>query len=155
MRIHIISIGNKMPQWINEGFKTYSTRLSQEVRLELTEIPVAKRHKNQNTQQSIASEAKALSPHLRQTEYTVCLDSRGRQLSTEDFADTLTQWQQHYPNVKIIIGGPDGLSDDIVKQADLLLSLSKMTLPHPLVRIIIAEQIYRAWSFSKGHPYHK
>ncbi len=156
MKIKILALGEKMPKWVQEGCQEYQKRLSSSsIKLELIELSIAKRGKNNNIQNLMALEAKSLLSKISDNDYIVVLDPHGKLISTEQLAEKITGWQQNSPNVIIIIGGPDGIDPEIKKMAHEKISLSKMTFPHPIVRIVLAEQIYRAWSILQGHPYHK
>ena len=155
MRVKIIAAGTKMPGWVTEGFAEYQKRLTQEVTLQLTETQIAKRGKNADIEKLIEKEGKDLLQQHAPQDLLVALDVKGKALSTEDLAQKLNQWQQEGRNISMLVGGPDGLSRDCLQQAEFKWSLSPLTLPHPLVRVLLAEQIYRAWTINKGHPYHK
>jgi len=155
MIIKLIAVGEKMPAWIESGYSEYEKRLKQNVKLQLIEIPVAKRTKTSSLKTLMQNEAKAIKLKISKSDHIVILDFRGTQYSTETFAEHLSYWQTNNPSVAIIIGGPDGIDESIKKLAQESIALSKMTFPHPMVRVIFAEQIYRAWSYLKGHPYHK
>ena len=156
MKIKIIALGEKMPAWVSEGYQEYQKRLtSTPFQLELIELPIAKRGKNYNKHTAMAQEAKSIQTKLDSRDFLVVLDSRGQLLSTEQFAEKLDSWQQTTANIAIIIGGPDGIDETFKASAQAKISLSKMTLPHPIVRVVLAEQVYRAWSLLQGHPYHK
>ncbi|MFZ9036110.1 MAG: 23S rRNA (pseudouridine(1915)-N(3))-methyltransferase RlmH [Francisellaceae bacterium] len=156
MKIKLIALGEKMPKWVNEGFNDYAKRLKgSSIQLELIELPIAKRGKSGSIDKWLHDEAKAVEAKLHPADHLVILDVRSKPISTEGLAQKLADWQQNKPNVAILIGGPDGIGESLKQRADDKLSLSKMTFPHPIVRIIFAEQIYRAWSILQGHPYHK
>jgi 23S rRNA (pseudouridine1915-N3)-methyltransferase len=155
MRIRIVAVGQKMPSWVNEGFDEYAKRITDDCQLELLELPAQKRLKNNNIEQLKEKEAKTILDAVKSSERIVVLDVLGKAISTPQLADYIQEWQRDGRNVAVIIGGPDGLADAVIKKADNVLSLSKLTLPHPLVRVVLAEQIYRAWSINQGHPYHR
>jgi 23S rRNA (pseudouridine1915-N3)-methyltransferase len=156
MRIKILALGEKMPKWVQEGYQEYQKRLSSSsIKLEIVELPIAKRGKNNNIQRLITQEAKSILNKLSDNDYIVVLDPQGKMISTEDLAIKIASWQQTQPNVVLIIGGPDGIDNEIKKMAQEKISFSRMTFPHPIVRIVLVEQIYRAWTILQGHPYHK
>ena len=155
MKIRLLCIGQKMPKWVNEGYQEFAKRINGDVRLELVELAMAKRGKNTSVEQLKQKEADSLLQTLKPNEYLVVLDVLGKAVSTEELASKIQSWQHLGQDIAIIVGGPDGLAKDFIKRASEKISLSKLTLPHPLVRVLLAEQIYRAWSINKGHPYHK
>jgi 23S rRNA (pseudouridine1915-N3)-methyltransferase len=151
----MVAVGQKMPSWVDEGFQEYAKRITDDCQLELVELPMQKRMKNNNVEQLKDKEGKAILDALKPSERLVVLDVLGKAVSTPQLAGLLLEWQRDGRNVAMVIGGPDGLSDSVLKRADNSISLSKLTLPHPMVRVILAEQIYRAWSINHGHPYHR
>ena len=155
MLINLICVGNKMPGWVNEGYQEYAKRLNRDVRIKLVELELAKRSKTSSAENLKASEAKKILQAIPKANQVVVLDVNGSQWSTEKLSQRLTHWLQSGKDVSLIIGGPDGLEQSLVQAADERWSLSKLTFPHPLVRIVIAEQIYRAWSLLNNHPYHR
>lgn len=144
-----------MPSWVDEGCQEYARRLPPELSLEWCEIPLGKRSRNQPVTRAIAEESERLLKTIGRDDQVVALDVKGRSLTTEALANQLSQWQQAARPLTILIGGPDGLSDECLARADMRWSLSALTLPHPLVRVVLAEQFYRAWTVLSGHPYHK
>lgn len=155
MKIRIIAIGQKMPTWVSDGYEEYAKRINDDCQLELVELPMQKRQKNNNVEQLKDKEAKTIFDALKSSERIVVLDVLGKAISTHQLSDFLKDWQMDGRNVAIVIGGPDGLAGTILEKADHKISLSKLTLPHPLVRVLLAEQLYRAWSINHGHPYHR
>lgn len=155
MRLRLLAVGTRMPGWVEEGCAEYTKRLSGDVTLELVEITAGKRSKGADLARLKEQEGDALLAALKPQERVIALDVLGRTLSTEDMAATLRDWQVDGRPAALLIGGPEGLSRAVLERADEKWSLSRLTLPHPLVRIVIAEQIYRAWSLLKGHPYHR
>lgn len=155
MKIRLIALGTKMPAWVSQGCDEYLKRLRGQLSLELVELPIAKRSKNTNAQRCMAEEAEAVRKVLRERERLVALDVKGKVLSTEALAGRLSSWKMDGQNIAILIGGPDGIAADLLAMADEKWSLSAMTMPHPIVRIILAEQLYRASSINNGHPYHR
>jgi 23S rRNA (pseudouridine1915-N3)-methyltransferase len=155
MRIRLICVGTKMPAWVTTGFQEYAKRLPADCRLELVEIPPGHRGKGADVQRAIEKESRLILAALGKDERVVALDVEGRQWSTEQLATTVGEWQMGGQNVALLIGGPDGLSAECLALAQQRWSLSNLTYPHPLVRVILAEQIYRAWSLLNNHPYHR
>ena len=144
-----------MPAWVEHGYTEYAKRLSGMLTLELVEIEPAKRSKNQQDQQYKTTEAQRILAALRPNDFVVCLEVTGHMLSTEDLAARLEEWQMQGRDVALVVGGPDGIGEAVLAKADAKISLSKLTLPHPLVRVLLAEQLYRAHSINIGHPYHR
>lgn len=155
MRIRLLAVGTRMPGWVDEGFTDFAKRLSGDISLELVEITAGKRLKATDLARVKDQEGEALLAALRPQERVIALDVLGRQLATEDLAATLKDWQVDGRPAALLVGGPEGLSKAVLERADEKWSLSRLTLPHPLVRIVVAEQVYRAWSLLKGHPYHR
>lgn len=155
MRIHLVAVGTRMPAWVDSGFREYAKRLPRECRLELVEVAPVKRAKGKDPAQGIEEEGRRLLAHLPKGARTVALDERGTAHSTEALAQRLEQWLHGGSDVALLVGGADGLSAEARTAAAEDWSLSPLTLPHPLVRIIIAEQLYRAWSIIHRHPYHR
>lgn len=155
MRLGIVAIGTRMPGWVQTGYEEYARRLPRECPLELRELPLSPRGKNTDLARAIAREGDAMLDVLPAQERVVALDVRGTPQTTESIAQALRQWQREGGNTSFLIGGPDGLAPACLQRASLRWSLSGLTLPHPLVRIVLAEQLYRAWSLLQGHPYHR
>ncbi|TNF36069.1 MAG: 23S rRNA (pseudouridine(1915)-N(3))-methyltransferase RlmH [Gammaproteobacteria bacterium] len=155
MKIRVLAVGTRMPAWVTEGCHEYTKRLPPELALEWHEIPLGKRARNQPVAKAIAEESERMLKAIGRDDQVVALDVQGKALSTQALAGKLSDWQQAGRPLTLLVGGPDGLSDDCRARADLHWSLSALTLPHPLVRIVLAEQLYRAWTILSGHPYHK
>jgi 23S rRNA (pseudouridine1915-N3)-methyltransferase len=136
-----------MPDWVVQGYRAYSERLPTHIRVELTEIPVGGRPGR--------GEDDLLLRHAEPADLVIALDEAGRHWSSAQLAEQMDGWLQRAPHVALLIGGPDGLSERCRERARSLWSLSKLTLPHGLVRVVLAEQLYRAWSILQGHPYHR
>lgn len=144
-----------MPSWINEGFSEYAKRLPQDFALDLIEIPPIKRTKNSDISRIKKQESQLLFERIPKHSMIVVLDENATIWSTNQLAKNLQQWHDNWQHVSLLIGGPDGLDKDLIKNAHATWSLSNLTFPHPLVRIIVAEQIYRAWTILAKHPYHR
>lgn len=155
MKIKIISLGEKPPKWVIDGFNEYKKRLSKTIPLELIELPIAKRTKTGNPSIWMEQEAKIILSKINNSDHLVILDVKSKIISTEELANKMQNWKFNNPNIVILIGGPDGIHQSIKDLAKEKISISKMTFPHPIVRIIIAEQLYRAYTILEGHPYHK
>jgi 23S rRNA (pseudouridine1915-N3)-methyltransferase len=155
MRLKIVAVGTRLPQWQQQGFQEYARRLPRECAMHLTEIPPATRAKSKATRQSIAKESDRMLAALAGNDYVVALDQPGVQYSSEDLAALMDTWLVQGRDIAMLIGGADGLSEDCRTRAALHWSLSDLTLPHGLVRVLVAEQLYRAWSILRGHPYHR
>ncbi len=155
MRISAIAVGTRMPVWVSQGIAEYSKRLPREWQLVWREIPLAKRGKDSAAQQSCAVEGERILKAIAPGERVIALDVAGKSLSTEQLARQLQSWQMSGDNFSFLIGGPDGLSPACLARADQRWSLSDLTLPHPLVRVLLAEQLYRAWTITVNHPYHR
>lgn len=147
-----------MPRWVQEGYNEYAKRLPRDLEPRLVELPLANRSKNKNTDAIKSSEGEqilAAVDNLPGSKRLIALDVLGKKLSTELLSEKMAGWQMDGLNPCLVIGGPDGLSPACLKQADEKWSLSGLTLPHPLVRVVLIEQLYRAWSILQNHPYHK
>jgi 23S rRNA (pseudouridine1915-N3)-methyltransferase len=155
MRLGIITVGSKMPDWVERGVNEYSKRLPREVGLSWREIPLARRGKDANAEQLREREGELILKAIPNGDRVIALDVRGKSWSTEQLAGQMRDWQMSGENFSLLIGGPDGLSSACLKRADRRWSLSDLTLPHPLVRIVLAEQLYRAWTITVNHPYHR
>ncbi|MEE2729524.1 MAG: 23S rRNA (pseudouridine(1915)-N(3))-methyltransferase RlmH [Pseudomonadota bacterium] len=155
MRVRLIAVGSKMPNWVTQGYEEYSKRLNQDVTLELVEIPAGKRGKNADVERITHKEGELMLAAIGQGDHVISLDVPGKRISTEHLAARLEQLLQGGQHISILIGGPEGLAPQCKQSARESWSLSDLTLPHPLVRVLIAEQLYRAWSILKGHPYHR
>ena len=155
MHIRLLAVGDRQPSWVDEAFATYSARLPREWRFRLDVIPTVRRQKNDRSRQAMEAEGELILAKLQPAEQVVSLDERGRQLDSKGVAGKLSDWQSDGRDLCFVIGGPDGLSEACKQRADFSWSLSKLTLPHGLARVLFAEQLYRAWSLQTGHPYHR
>lgn len=155
MRIYLVAIGQRLDAWVNQGYEEYARRLPPECQLQLIEVPPNKRTKNTDTRRIIQEEGDRLLAAVPANSRLLVLDAGGQLWNTVQLADHLQQWMADGRDVAMLIGGPDGLSEQCKMRAETSLALSRLTFPHPLVRIIIAEQVYRANSILKGHPYHR
>lgn len=155
MKVSLVCIGTKMPAWVEEGVAEYRKRLPAEINFEIKELPLPKRGKNTDIRRAISQEGDAMIAAISVGDKVIALDVLGKAVSTESLADALRSWQMDGDNVSILVGGPDGLSPSCLALAKQKWSLSAMTLPHPLVRVMFAEQLYRAWTILNNHPYHR
>mgnify|MGYP000008055921 FL=1 len=155
MRLLLISVGRRMPTWVNEGFADYAKRLRGSARLELVEVEPGKRSQKPDVEQLVREEGERLLSVAPSDHRLVALDVMGKQLSSEDLAQKLGNWIDQAQDVALLVGGADGLSAQVLEQTDECWSLSRFTLAHSLVRVVIAEQLYRAHSIVMGLPYHR
>jgi 23S rRNA (pseudouridine1915-N3)-methyltransferase len=155
MKVKLIAVGTKMPAWVLEGFHEYERRMPAEMRLQLIEVPLANRGKNADIPRSIKKEGTLMLAHVKPSDQVIALEVEGASWSTEKLADQLKNWQMSAADVALLVGGPDGLSEACRHRANQQWSLSPLTLPHPIVRVLLAEQVYRAWTINQHHPYHR
>ena len=155
MRISVLAVGTRMPDWVTAAVSQYGERLPRELKLEWREIPLAQRDKRSNPSQLREREGEALLKAVPRGDRVIALAIEGSPLSTGQLAPQLQDWQMTGDNYSLLIGGPDGLSAACLARAEQQWSLGKLTLPHPLVRVIVAEQLYRAWTITVNHPYHR
>jgi 23S rRNA (pseudouridine1915-N3)-methyltransferase len=155
MRISVIAVGTRMPAWVEQGIAEYTKRLPRELQLVWREVPLARRGKDVPVASVCAAEGEQMLKAVPAGERVVALDVQGKRVSTEELARQLAAWQMSGDNYNLLIGGPDGLSPACLARADMCWSLSDLTLPHPLVRVLLAEQLYRAWTITVNHPYHR
>lgn len=155
MKIHIIAVGQRMPDWVNTAWLDYSQRLPSDYSLELKEIKPEPRNTGKTVAQMMAAEAKRIEAAIPAQAHVVALDEHGRNLTTLQLAEQLQQWRDQSQDIAILIGGPDGLDAELKKRCPQKIRLSDLTLPHPMVRVLLAEQLYRAWSINHNHPYHR
>lgn len=155
MKINLIAVGKNMPDWVSTAFNEYSKRLPAQCALNLIEIPMPKRGKNIAISKAMQKESELMLAAIPQNSLVICLEVSGKAWSTENLSANLKDWLGSGYDISLLVGGPDGLHPDCIAKAKQSWSLSALTLPHPLVRVILAEQIYRAWSILQGHPYHR
>jgi 23S rRNA (pseudouridine1915-N3)-methyltransferase len=154
VRVSLIAVGQRMPGWVREACAEYSERLQARLRLTWVEIPLGKRGSGDVTK-AIAEEGKKTLAALRSDDYVIALDERGRERSSVELSKWLAERLRAGRDLAFLVGGPDGFAPEVLKRADERWSLSKLTLPHALVRVVWVEQIYRAVSLLDGHPYHR
>jgi len=155
VHIRILAVGDRQPSWVDDAFGNYTGRYPREWKFRLDAVPTVHRKKNDKSRQAMDAEGDLILAKLNAAEQVVLLDERGTQFSSQELADRLAEWQADGRDLCFIIGGPDGVSDPVRQRADKLWSLSRLTLPHGMVRTLLAEQLYRAWSLQIGHPYHR
>jgi 23S rRNA (pseudouridine1915-N3)-methyltransferase len=155
MKVDVIAVGTKMPSWVMEATAEYCKRLQSHLPLNFIEVPLAQRGKGQSSATWIEKEGEALLAKIPKSSFVVALEVSGRALGTCELAAEIEKVGAMGRDLVLLVGGPDGLSNACRARADALWSLSKLTLPHPLVRVLLAEQFYRAVSVIKGHPYHR
>lgn len=157
MHIHLLAMGTRMPEWVQEGFEEYRKRLPGTMRLQLDEVPLPKRGRSTDPETDRNRDAEALRKRLAQYPQArrVALDGNSRMHDTPGLARALEPLRNRGQSLVLVVGGPEGLSSDLLAEMHECWSLSYLTLPHPLVRVVVAEQLYRCWSFLQGHPYHR
>lgn len=154
MKLTLLSVGDKLPAWANTATAEYLKRMPREARMELVEIKPEKRA-GQSADSIKAIEAARLLDKLPAGSRLVALDEHGREVTTRELADLLARWMADGRDVALVIGGADGLAASLLEKAEVKLSLSRLTLPHAMARVLLAEQMYRAVSLLNNHPYHR
>jgi 23S rRNA (pseudouridine1915-N3)-methyltransferase len=155
MKLIILAVGHKMPSWISEGFNEYSKRMPREAKIELVEIKPEPRTTGKSVMQIMEAEAQRIQAALPKDVLRIVLDERGAHWSTRQLTQQMKDWLSGGRDVAFIIGGADGLHESVRSSANQLLALSAMVLPHGMVRVLLAEQLYRAHSLLNNHPYHR
>ena len=153
--LQIITLSHTPPDWAKVSFKDYMARLPKHITWELLALTPPKRSKNMDTHKLKQLEGKKLLQACKPNSFIIALDENGKQWSSQAFAKLWQDWQAHHPHISFLIGGADGLSDECLSRANLKWSLSALTFPHQLVRVLLAEQLYRASTISRNHPYHR
>lgn len=154
MKLVLVAVGQRLPAWANEVFDDYAKRLPPELRLELKAVKAEPRD-SRTAVQLMAAEGKRIEATLPRGARRVAFDERGSRVTTRQLADRLVAWQHDGRDVALMVGGPDGLDAALKASCDESLRLSDLTLPHALVRVLVAEALYRAWSVTANHPYHR
>lgn len=155
MIIRILAIGTKMPSWVAQGVDEYVRRMPKECQVKFVELPLGQRAKSKNIKQAMQQEEKSILAAIPSNTQVIALEITGRNWSTDVLANKMRDWMQSGKDVALLVGGPDGMTQACLDKAQEKWSLSNLTLPHPLVRIVLAEQLYRALMVIKNHPYHK
>jgi 23S rRNA (pseudouridine1915-N3)-methyltransferase len=155
MKLQLVAVGNKMPPWVTEGFTQYQRRFTSDTPLNIVEIPAQKRTKNADIPRILKKEGEMILQAIPSNHHIVSLEVTGKPWSTPELAAQMQKWLLDGRDVSFMVGGPEGLSKECIDAAGQKWSLSKLTLPHPLVRIVLAESLYRAWSLNNNHPYHR
>lgn len=155
MRCTVLSVGQKLPQWCNALCDLYLTRLSRFLQCTLIEIPAASRTKKAPGEHYQLIESTKILEKISPSDTVIALSITGKSYSTEQFSQKLSQWQLEGKNLVFVIGGPDGLAPACLARANYQLSLSALTFPHTLARVLLLEQLYRVSSLLANHPYHR
>ena len=155
MHVRVLAVGGRQPAWVDQAVDRFASRLPTNWRFELQSLPIAARSKNGHVAGAVEQEGKAILSALQKSERLIALDERGTHEGSGPFAARLERWLEQGQDLCFVIGGPDGLSAELLARAAHRWSLSKLTLPHGLARVLCVEQLYRAWSLRTGHPYHR
>ncbi|WP_417663910.1 23S rRNA (pseudouridine(1915)-N(3))-methyltransferase RlmH [Pseudidiomarina donghaiensis] len=155
MRLRLIAVGQKMPDWVSTGYQNYAKRFPNDCQLELIEITAGKRGKNADIARILKQEGEAMLAAVGKGDRIVTLEVTGKAWTTPQLANRLESWLMDGRDISLLVGGPEGLAPECIAAAEERWSLSPLTLPHPMVRVIIAESLYRAWSVTANHPYHR
>jgi len=155
VKLQLVAVGTRMPDWVQTGFTDYLRRFPKDMPFELTEIPAGKRGKNADIKRILDKEGELMLAATGKGNRIVTLDIPGKPWDTPALAHELERWKQDGRDVSLLIGGPEGLAPACKAAAEQSWSLSQLTLPHPLVRVLVAESLYRAWSITTNHPYHR
>ncbi len=155
MKIHLIAVGERMPGWVQQGYREYACRLPGECALRLVEIAAGRRGKNADIPRILQEEGRRMLTAVPPGSRVGALEVKGQAWSTEQLSQRLDRWMAEGRDLALLVGGPEGLAPECLAAAEFKWSLSPLTLPHPLVRVVVAEAIYRAWSLLRNHPYHR
>lgn len=155
MQIHIVAVGQRMPAWVQQGVEEYLKRMPPHCRVLLREVAAVHRGKNADIPRILKAEGESLMRAVPKGSRIIALDRTGKKFDTPALAGYLTDWMADGKDVSLLIGGPEGLPNEVLQQSETTWSLSELTFAHPLVRIVLAEQLYRAWAITENHPYHK
>lgn len=155
MKIQLVAVGTKMPKWVETGFEEYQRRFPKDCSFELTEIAAGKRGKNADIARILQQEGQKMLDAVPSSNRIVTLEVTGKPWDTHQLSKQLSAWQMDGRNVSLLVGGPEGLAPECIQRSEQKWSLSPLTLPHPMVRVLVAESLYRAWSLNNNHPYHR
>ncbi len=155
MQIRIINVAQKLPAWVDAACDDYQRRMPREIAPQLLTLPLPARHRKQSAAEQQARESELILAKLAPGSFNLALDENGADWSSRDWAGQLERWMRECPRVNLLIGGPDGLSRQCLEACAQRVSLGRMTLPHALVKVVVLEQLYRAWTILNGHPYHR
>jgi 23S rRNA (pseudouridine1915-N3)-methyltransferase len=155
LRIRVIAVGSRMPRWVREAYDDYVTRLGSSLKISLTQIEPGSRGAGRAPESAVQTEGQRLLAAIRKDDYVVTLDERGSEMTTRELAAWLAARMQEGRDLAFLIGGPDGFAAEVLKRGDFRWSLSRLTFPHALVRVVLAEQLYRAHAVLANHPYHR
>lgn len=155
MKLTVVAVGHRMPDWVNIAWKDYAKRLPADCALHLCEIPPERRTTGKTPAQMMAAEARRIESAVPAGTLRLALDERGRDLTTMALSQKLQEWRTYGQSVAFLVGGPDGLDSMLKASCADQLRLSSLTLPHAMVRVVLAEQLYRAWTIMTRHPYHR
>ena len=155
MKVRVVAVGSRMPGWVREAYDDYVTRLASHLKISLTEIDPGARSSAQTPRKAIETEGRRLLAAVRSEEFVVALDERGCEMTTRELASWLATKMREGADLAFLIGGPDGFAPEVLQRSNFQWSLSRLTLPHALVRVVLAEQLYRAHGVLANHPYHR
>jgi 23S rRNA (pseudouridine1915-N3)-methyltransferase len=155
MQIQLINVAQKLPAWVDAACDDYLKRLPREMTLKIVTVPLAARKAKQSAHKLQQRESALIMDKLTPGSLNLALDERGEQWSSSDWSQNLQRWMFEFPRINLIIGGPDGLSQQCLECCHHRVSMGRMTMPHALVKVVLLEQLYRAWTILQGHPYHR
>ena len=155
MQIRIIAVGQKMPDWVESACDDYLKRMPREIDIQVCAIPLAQRRVKNSTENYRLQETAQIVKKIVPGSFNITLDEKGKQWSSNEWSQQLEHWMQHYSRVNLVIGGPDGLDEKCRADCQQTISLGRITMPHALARVVLIEQLYRAWSIVNRHPYHR
>lgn len=155
MKLLVVAVGTRMPNWVDAAWKDYAKRMPADCALDIREIKPEPRTSGKTPAQMMQAEARRIEAALPPHAHVVALDEHGSDLTTRQLAGSLQDWRLLGQDIALLVGGPDGLDADLKRRCSQRLRLSSLTLPHPMVRVLLAEQLYRAWTITAGHPYHR
>jgi 23S rRNA (pseudouridine1915-N3)-methyltransferase len=155
MRISILAVGTRLPGWINQGVGEYSKRFPPEIKFQINEIQADKRSKSSTAEKVLKAEAGRISAAISKGSHLIVLDEKGKKQRTTTLAKNMESWMREGINIDFVIGGADGIHKDLKERANERWSLSDFTLAHGLARVLLVEQLYRAWTVIRNHPYHR